>query len=185
MRSMTHPINGRLEDDMQKFTPLDRISRIASEREVMHEKDASSRQLTENTNETGLRGEFAFAELCGIYPDVSKKRNGDGGIDFILPVFMKIDVKTRKERPGGLDDLFLLVEENKVVADIYVLAVLSKDETKCECVGWIRKAAVLDYPIGDLGTGVRNHQVPANKLNPMKSLINRVAKWPKPEDVSW
>lgn len=182
---MTHPINVRLEKDIRPFEPLDQISKIAREREVMHEKDASSRQLTENTNETGLRGEFAFAELCGIYPDIAKKRNGDGGIDFILPVFMKIDVKTRKERPGGLDDLFLLVEENKVLADIYVLAVLSKDSTKCECVGWIRKAAVLGYPIGDLGTGVRNHQIPANKLNPMDALISRVVRWPKPENVLW
>lgn len=153
------------------------ISAVAQCREVLHINDASGRQLTKNTHETGLRGEFAFAELVGLYPDTTLRRRGDNGIDFVLPVLMAVDVKTRRARPNGLGDTFLLVEEGKVLADIYVLAVLSADEKKCECVGWIMNRDVLLYPIGDLGTGVRNHQIPALDLLPMESLIKRTAKW--------
>jgi len=159
------------------------IAKIAAERENMHQHDASSRQLTKNTNETGLRGEFAFGEMIGIYPDVERKRNGDDGVDFIIPVFMKVDVKTRKERPGGLSDTFLLVEEGKVTADIYVLAVLSKDESACNCVGWMKKEQILTYPVGDLGTHVVNHQVPALDLHPMDSLVRRISRLPRPGEL--
>ena len=85
-------------------------ARIANDREVMHRNDASGRQLTERTHETGLRGEFAFAELVGLYPDTTRRRTGDDGVDFVLPMKLTVDVKTRRARPSGLKDTFLLVE---------------------------------------------------------------------------
>ncbi len=159
------------------------IAKIAARREEMHKHDPSGRQLTNNTHETGLHGEFAFGELTGILPDLKEKRNGDDGVDFIIPVFMKVDVKTRKERPGGLSETFLLVEEGKVTADIYVLAVLSKDESVCNCVGWMKKEQILTYPVGDLGTKVVNHQVPALDLHPMDSLVRRISRLPRPGEL--
>lgn len=153
------------------------ISSVAASRETMHKFDASGRQLTRHTHQTGLRGEFAFGELVGLYPDTSLRRRGDNGVDFVVPLLMNVDVKTRKARPGGLAETFLLVEESKADADIYVLAILSQDESSCECVGWIMQREAVSYPVGDLGTGVRNHQIPALDLLPMSSLVSRVAKW--------
>jgi hypothetical protein len=153
------------------------IKAIADGRERLHNDHASSRQLTKDTNKSGLYGEFEFARLCGLYPDTSLKPSGDRGIDFVAPYLVNIDVKTRKERPGGLKDTYLLVEQGKAFADIYVLAVLSSDETKCECVGWITRNEVLKYPVGDLGTGVKNYQIPALDLKNMDTLIKRIPKW--------
>lgn len=154
--------------------------KTGNEREAMHRFDASSRQLTDNTNATGLRGEHAFGEIAGVYPDTSRKRNGDGGIDYVMPLLFSIDVKTRKERKGGLADTFLLVEEGKTSADIYVLAILSSDGDRCECVGWMSKQEIVKYPVSDLGTGVRNHQVPALRLRQMAELKRRFPKWELP-----
>jgi len=158
------------------------IREIADEREKMHAKDRSSRQLTKSTNEVGLIGEFAFGEACGIYPDVKEKRDGDNGVDFIVPVFMKLDVKTRIW-DRGLKSLFMLVEENKVLSELYVLCVAPSDRSSRSLVGWMRKEEVLTYPIGDLGTNVRNHQVPALDLHPMDSLLQRIARWPRPGEL--
>lgn len=151
--------------------------KIGQERETIHRFDKSSRQLTKNTNSVGLRGEYAFGELSGLYPDVEAKHCGDNGIDFVAPLLFSIDVKTRIERPQGLKETFMLVEAEKSHSDIYVLAILSSDDINCECVGWMWKSEVLKYPVGDLGTGVKNHQVPALSLRPMQELINRIAKW--------
>jgi len=167
-----------MSDDFKKYL----INKIAAEREEMHKNDSSGRQLTENTHEAGLEGELAFAKLCGIHPDLTKKRTGDGGIDFIVPIFMSLDVKARNERPGGLPNTFLLVEEKKVIADIYVLAIIYDDGSPTECVGWMRKDKILEYPIGDLGTGVINHQVPALDLHKMDTLLSRMLRFPRPED---
>lgn len=155
------------------------IDETSNERENLHKYDPSGRQLTKQTHRIGLLGEFAFAKLVGIFPDISKKRNGDMGIDFEIPLLATVDVKTRNERDGGLNDTLMLVEHNKLNADIYVLAINPSDGGACECVGWMRKENVVRYPLKDLGTGVLNHQIPATDLHPMEPLISRVARFKK------
>lgn len=150
------------------------------DREAMHKNDASCRLLTNNPDVVGMRGEHAFGELAGFYPDTSRRRKGDGGIDYVVPLLFSIDVKTRSERAGGLSETFLLVEEGKIIADIYVLAILSNNKENCECVGWISKQEIAKYPVDDLGTGVRNHQVPALNLRSMLELRRRFPKWELP-----
>ena len=151
--------------------------KIGNEREQLHRLDKTSRQLTLNTNETGLRGEHAFGEMVGIYPDTSLKRNGDNGVDFILPLLFTVDVKTRKERIPAMRDPFLLIEPSKLNADIYVQMVLSPDLNQCECKGWVWNSEVRTFPVGDLGTGVKNHQIPESKLRSIEALTRRIQKW--------
>ena len=122
---------------------------------------------------TGLQGEFAFGQMFNVFPDMSLKKNGDGGFDFVIPLLFKIDVKTSKWRNGALDMKVEVKNGKPLRADIYVFAIISEDGSKCECVGWQWKAYVEKKPLTDLGTGVINHLVPQAELKPMSELLSR------------
>ncbi|MBO0715748.1 MAG: hypothetical protein J2P55_00225 [Rhizobiales bacterium] len=151
------------------------IDAAAQEREALHRDDPGGRQLTDDTHRTGLLGEFKFGGRIGQMPDLSCKRNGDGGIDFVVPVLMTLDVKTRHDRPND-PRFYMLVEERKVAADLYVCAIIADDGTT-DCVGWMLGRDVETYPVGDLGTGVRNHQVPVDDLQAISELEARIPNW--------
>jgi hypothetical protein len=158
------------------FDVFNPIKRIAEIRERLHKNHASSRQLTEQTNAVGLVGEFRFGEEFGVYPDTSVRPSGDNGIDFIMPLTFSIDVKTRNYHPKW-EPFYLLIEEGTINADIYVLALIHPDGDKCKLAGWIWGEDACRYPVDDLGTGVRNHQVPVADLRPMDELKNRRVKF--------
>jgi hypothetical protein len=145
--------------------------KVAEAREGVHRDDPSTRRLTPHTHLSGMQGEFAFAELCGIMPDTSVKPSGDGGVDFRVPLMYTVDVKSRNYRNGDID---LLVEHGKVDADIYVLAVIREDDVDLR--GWEWGTVVKRLPLRDLGTGVMNHWKRSDELRPMSELVSRFGK---------
>jgi len=139
-----------------------------------------NRPLSDNYEDIGLAGEWEFGRWCGIFPNT--KPGKDGGYDFELPVVFTVDVKT--SRKGD----YLLVEEGKVKADIYVLVHYQEKETvdidarevwytgAGELVGWTFATAIKAKSPRDTGRGVVNHAVPANELRPMVELERMMGK---------
>lgn len=152
--------------------------RTAEERERLHDGDPGGRQLTKNTHLSGLLGEIAFGKMIGMMPDFSKKRSGDGGIDFTVPLVFTMDVKSRKRIKNG-GEFYMLVEEAKVDdSDIYICAVLHDDMRGADPIGWQWAKAVKKFPVGVLRDGIRNHQVPVNGgLRPIRELQDRLPNW--------
>ena len=104
------------------------IFKIAQQRSDTHKGHASQRVLSEDYNVVGISGEAAFAEDFSLEVDKSIKPSGDNGIDFLLPLYFTVDVKTAKKAYN------LLLEEGKVLSDIYVLADYNEGDTFL--VGW-------------------------------------------------
>ena len=79
-------------------------------------------------------------------------------------MFGRIDVKTARKAYN------LLVEEDKVNADIYVLAMYRDYTDNVTLLGWAFKEEVLDAPKRDFGYGIINHYIPKDNLHPIESL---------------
>jgi hypothetical protein len=143
---------------------------LAPDRAAAHVGDPTTRALSPNFNEVGMAGEFAFGEFCGLWPDTSLSRNGDGGHDFTVPLMFRVDVKTfRLPR-------CLLVEVGKPICDIYVLAGYDDETRKAELLGWEWGATVAKAPTHDFGRGVVSHYIPADELRNMSELQRRIRK---------
>lgn len=156
--------------------PFAHIRAHADARKELHRPLGNRGSMTEGGDYVGMRGEFAFGELVGLHPDTSARLGGDSGIDFMVPMLASVDVKTRKDNGNG-KKRHLLVEAGKVLADIYVQAVLSEDETVCRCVGWVRAKDVKLYTPRDFGRGVLLHPVPEEDLLAMDLLTKRIHRW--------
>ena len=141
------------------------LKKIAEEREVLHKNHTSSRPLSKNYEYIGLKGEAQFSEEFGINLDLELRPGGDKGSDFSTKLG-SIDVKTARKAYN------LIVEKNKVDADIYVLAQYSDSNDKAILLGWAVKNQVLDAPAKDFGYNIINHYIPKSKLMPMDSLKN-------------
>lgn len=114
-------------------------------------------------NELGQMAEFEFAKLSGIMPDIADRPNGDGGVDFFVPVRMSVDVKTTSTPNPS----YLLVESAKVNADIYVLFARTRP------IGWATAETVKSFPVSVLKRGP-SHFVPVERLRPLSELLNRI-----------
>ena len=119
----------------------------------------------------GVAGEFAFGEWCGIYPDTSDKRHGDGGKDFTLPLLFTVDVKT-SPRPDNL-----LVEQGMIRADIYVLAEYDNASGKAALLGWTWAGNVRLAPVEKSKYGKLNHTIPRGNLRDMAELASMMGQW--------
>jgi len=138
------------------------LFKIAQQRSDTHKDHASQRVLSEDYNIVGISGEAAFAEDFSLEVDKSIKPSGDNGIDFLLPLYFTVDVKTAKKAYN------LLLEEGKVLSDIYVLADYNEGDTFL--VGWEWGKVLKQAPTKDFGYGVINHYIPAEELRPMREL---------------
>ena len=121
----------------------------------------SERVLVENHHLVGLAGEWAFAKFAGIMPDLSIRKYGDNGIDFVVNFSFPLDVKTATR--GNR----LLLEHNKPVADIYVLAKFDETTQTAELVGWEWGAILKRIEPKDTGRKITNHALHMNKLRSM------------------
>ena len=143
---------------------------LAHRRESLHSGHASQRALSEDYDLVGLAGEQAFAAATGLDVDVAERPAGDRGVDFT--VALTIDVKTARK------PYYLIVEQGKVAAAVYVLA-RYVDDGPAQMLGWAFGVEVLTWPVRDFGYGVLNHYRPADQLRgmaPLLSLINRLRK---------
>ena len=91
----------------------EKLKKIATEREKIHEDHASSRPLSKNYEYIGLVGESEFANQFNYKIDEKLRPSGDGGKDFNSPLGL-IDIKTARKAFN------LIVEKGKVDSDIYV-----------------------------------------------------------------
>lgn len=144
------------------------IYAIAARREEIHADHATSRPLSDGYERVGLAGEFAFGEFCGIFPDLAERPGGDSGVDFMLPLIFTVDVKTARKA------YYLLHEQEKGFADIYVLAEYDDETGRAVLVGWAWGAQLERAPIKDFGYGVMNHYIPRGELRPMSELSGRL-----------
>lgn len=143
----------------------------AKQRTAMKNTAASHRPLSEGSEIVGLVGECQFGcEFNLPLINWERKPAGDSGHDFIVPVRFTLDVKTAR------NPLNLLVEQHKVLADIYALAGYSDDTKQARLLGWEWKAAVLRAPVSDRFGGVMSHYIPAEDLRPMEELHKRVMR---------
>lgn len=147
-----------------------RLRQVALARNAIFVGKASNRPLSDNYEEVGLMGEWAFAEFSGIMPRLKPGRGGDGGYDFEVPVVFTVDVKTARKADR------LLVEAGKVKADIYVLAYYVGDGGDVELVGWCWSTQVKAKEPHDTGRGVINHEVPVGELRRMEELGKMMGK---------
>ena len=139
------------------------IRKIANEREKIHENHASSRPLSDDYEYVGLKGEEQFAKEFDLELDRELRPGGDKGIDFIT-IVGRIDVKTAR-KPYNL-----IVEEDKVKADIYVLAIYRDYDDDAVLLGWAFKDEVLNAPVKDFGYGIMNHYISRKELHPIEAL---------------
>ena len=139
------------------------LRRIASEREELHKNHATSRPLSKDYEYIGLKGEDKFAEEFGMDIDRELRPEGDGGKDFPSHLGI-VDVKTARKAYN------LIVEEKKVVSDIYVLAKYTDETDEVELLGWAYKNEVLEAPVRDFGYGIINHYIPKQELKHIQEL---------------
>lgn len=142
----------------------DIIDEAATRRAEIHKDSPTSRPLTAGHEKVGLEGEFAFAEWAGLWPDLSDKPKGDGGVDFWLPCVLSVDVKT--SRSGR----WLMHPVGKKMADVFVLAIIDPITEKASLVGWEwgSKLAASEQSVSP--HGVTNYQIARGDLRPMESL---------------
>ena len=139
------------------------LRKLASERERLHKNHESSRPLSKDYEYIGLKGEEKFAEEFSMKIDEELRPEGDGGKDFPSHIGI-VDVKTARKAYN------LIVEEGKVISDIYVLAHYKDITDEVDLLGWAYKSEVLDAPCKDFGYGIINHYIPKNELYPIQSL---------------
>jgi hypothetical protein len=148
-----------------KVNPIE-AEEIGRKREKGKTGYKSHRPLSEGYEILGTMGELAFSMFSGLPVDKSVKANGDGGVDFTLP--LTIDVKTARKANN------LLVEKGKNMADIYVLAQANPDiSNEVTLLGWTWGYLVRNAQIdnGDFfGNGVTNFYVPSAELLAMEEL---------------
>jgi hypothetical protein len=139
------------------------VFEFAKFRDSTHSKHASRRPLSDDFEYVGLAGEVAFAQAYNAPMDLRSVATGDKGVDFYT-IAGTVDVKTAR-KPFNL-----IVEEGKVVADIYVLARYHDQTKKAELLGWEYGQNIKKWSIKDFGYGIRNHYKSASQLRKMSEL---------------
>ena len=155
------------------FDERNLVKETAKRRNAHFVNKASNSPLSKNYEEVGVWGEWEFGKFCGLMPRL--QAGGDGGYDFMLPLYMKVDVKTSTKGE------FLYVEQGRVKADIYVLAKCEEKEQwtgdketstsfTTTLLGWELASVVMSYAPSVSPRCIVNHSVPVEKLRPMEEL---------------
>jgi hypothetical protein len=115
-------------------------------------------------------GEVEFGKFSGVCPDFAfDRKNGDGGIDFVIPLLYTVDVKTTEPGRNLIHRL-----DKPVAADIYVLAYA--DGNQGELVGWVWGKQLAAAEVRDLGHGIDSRFMRREALRPMEELGSRLLK---------
>ena len=181
LRDQSRPVNGTQSDDItvqgesrtgeyggsDVVTPSDKreqLEGIAESRTALHTTHASRRPLSADYDLVGVAGERAFAKTFDLPLDGQMRPSGDGGVDFMLPNGLTVDVKTFR-RP-----LNLLREAGREEAEILVLAGYDDSTGNAELIGWEWDHELVTCPTRDFGHGILNHYKPAEELRPIGEL---------------
>lgn len=147
------------------------IESIAAARADLHSGHSSSRPLSPGYENVGLAGEFAFGTFCGLMPDLAERPDGDGGVDFRVPLMFSVDVKTARKAGN------LIHEQGKPFADVFVLAEYFDATGTASLVGWEFGTKLAAAPVRDFGYGILNHWIPRDELRPMADLASRLFRF--------
>lgn len=141
---------------------------LVDSRTEIHNEQSSQRILSKDHDKVGLSGEFAFGEFSGLWPDTRSLIGGDCGVDFTVAMWFTVDVKTcRKPK-------YLIHEQGKPFADIFVLAKFDDDTGKSTLLGWEWGSKLRSAPVRDFGFGVISHYIPVGQLKSMDELKTRL-----------
>jgi hypothetical protein len=145
------------------------ISILAAKRTESHnDRHEKHRAIVGNCDDIGLLGEVAFGDFSGVCPDFSFDRHeGDGGVDFVIPLLYTVDVKTAEAGRNLIHR-----QDKPVAADIYVLADNHGDHATL--VGWVWKSQFERAEVRDLGHGIPSRFISRDKLRPMSELGSRI-----------
>ena len=141
------------------------IRAIAADRARLHKGQDTSRPLSKEYELVGLSGEVAFSKETGYPLDLRTRIGGDNGVDFYTSLGT-VDVKTSRK------PYFLVVEQGKVKADVYVLAQYDDESKTARLLGWEYGSTMKDQPIRDFGFGVINHYKAVSDLRNIWELTN-------------
>lgn len=128
------------------------------------------RPLSKDYDLVGLIGEVEFARQFGL-PLKFVRGRGDGGIDFIMPWRITIDVKTSRNAD------YMLVEAGRVFADVYVHAhYLEEKGRRANLLRWewgevVKAVTPRAYP-----RDIVNHVVMAEDMRPIGTLRERLMR---------
>jgi hypothetical protein len=155
-------------DDLGEFGDA-LLQAEAGAREALHAQHTTPR-LGPAPNFVGLVGEAEFSRQFGVAVDLSRQIGGDRGVDFTVPLRFTVDVKTAR------NPVFLICEEGKVVANVYVLAAYNEADHSAELLGWEWGPVLARAPVRDFGYGIRNHYIERAALKPISDLKSRVMR---------
>jgi len=142
----------------------------ADARHRLHQDQDSHRPLSDDYELVGLVGEFEWGQFTGITMDMTRRPEGDGGVDSFIYVRYSVDVKTAR-KPFNL-----IHEKGKPFADIFVLAGYSDETEKATLLGWHWGKALAKAPVREFGHGVLNHYIAASELHPLSELEKRMLR---------
>ncbi len=164
MEELRRDLEARRFRDKHFTAPDPTIVRHAEARSALHTGHRTQRILADGYELVGLAGEQAFCDWAGISPDLSLKPKVNGGYQHKING-RKVSIKPYR-KPNNL-----LVEEGKVRADIYVLALYRDATQDATLLGWATKDEVLarePYDVG--GMGVVSHAIHHTALHDMDEL---------------
>jgi len=128
--------------------------------------------IIDKCDELGLWGEQAFSQFCGIAARLWDRSSGDGGVDFVIPWSVSVDVKTVDSDSKNL----IHPAHRPVAADFYVLCE-RLDGGFPRLVGYSTARQLLDKPIIDLGRGEPVRLIKRYELKPMIEMEKRMWRW--------
>ncbi len=125
--------------------------------------------IRKDSHTIGMQGEIEFSRVFGLPLDLTPRRTGDGGVDFLLPTTLGdfvVDVKTATHYPPWM----LVPVKDCVATTIYVLASYLDGRVKLH--GWQWGKRVEKGERGDFAhTGKDNYRLMPNELRPMIDLL--------------
>lgn len=140
------------------------LRRHGDMRHRVHRQHKTSRPLSKDYELVGLAGEQAFAEKFKIEVDLTIRPKGSRSINFTMHG-KTINVMTAR-KPNHL-----LVEQGKVKADIFVLAIYHDDTQAATLLGWASREEVLAKIPWDVGGfGIQSHAIFHTQLHPIEEL---------------
>jgi hypothetical protein len=149
---------------------LDLLEIEAERRLELHVNSPGRRPLSEDYELVGLVGEAEFATTYDLPLNLRRLPGGDRGVDFVVPLAFSVDVKCFRKA------INLIQEQDKVVADIYVLSEYSDIDRHARLLGWEYGSILARAPVKDFGYGIITHYIHRDYLRPMDDLGSRMMR---------
>ena len=138
------------------------LERVARGRVKIHRGQSTSNPIRQDREYLGISGEHAFHRSTGLALDMTVRRAGDGGHDFVVHG-QTIDVKCVSHVWR------MLVGTKERRCDIRVLAYF-RSLGRSTLVGWEFDDVVREAPIRPGLNNYVNHAIPVDALRPMAQL---------------